>query len=185
MAGVGGRVGKVVRSEPRSHVGVSAGQRTPILGEVRRQLVRVQEGGPENILSATEQNFVQLGTLNEQQQPGKSPIQLTDGDPILIGLALEAMADKSLSLCRQTMAPARNPFAPKSLLIPYRHKIRAGLQPASFLTTSDRMLVNEGASGISADSVRDEKTERGASYIFGESGIDDPVWILLAPLTPR
>lgn len=57
------------------------------------------------------------------------------------------------------MAPARNPFAPKSLLIPYRHKIRAGLHPASFLTSSDRMLVNGGASGMSADNERIE-TER-------------------------
>ena len=85
VASVGRRVGEVVRSEPRSYVCVGAGGRAPvlgggggggrrgggggggwgggggrapILGEVRRQVVRGQEGGPEDILSATEENFV-------------------------------------------------------------------------------------------------------------------------------
>mgnify|MGYP006876463610 CR=1 FL=1 len=58
VASVGRRVGEVVRSEPRSYVCVGAGERAPILGEVRRQVVRGQEGGPEDILSATEENFV-------------------------------------------------------------------------------------------------------------------------------
>ena len=58
VTGVGGRVGEVVSLEPRGEIGVGAGEDALIPGEVGGQLVRVQERGPEDILSATEENFV-------------------------------------------------------------------------------------------------------------------------------
>lgn len=113
MAGVGGRVGEVVRSEPRGEIVVGAGEGALVPGEVGRQLVRVQERGPEDILE--EEELVQLRRSAVFKKRGKG---LAVGDPILIVIAFAEMACKSLSLCWQTMAPARNPFAPKSLLIP-------------------------------------------------------------------
>lgn len=100
VARVGRRVGEVARSEPRSYVGVGAGERAPILGEVRRQVLRGQEGGPENILPAKRGEFCSAGyARTDTESPKTSRVRRTDGDPILIGLALEAMADRSLSLC--------------------------------------------------------------------------------------
>lgn len=72
------------------------------------------------------------------------------GDPMRMVIAFELMACMNFSLCWQTSAPPRKPLAPKSFDMPYRSIMRDGSQPASSLTSSERMDVKGNALGRSA-----------------------------------